>query len=131
MSHDLLEGQVAIVTGGGKGSGRAVALELAARKASVLITGRDERALGEAVGEMANAGGRARHLVGDVREPEAAARAVARAKELWGGIHIVVANAGVAGTPPLSDPAAASPGPPHLGANHPRAHHPLAAAGGP
>src|SRR5258708_7811434 len=108
MSHDLLEGQVAIVTGGGKGIGRAVALELAARKASVLITGRDERALGEAVGEMANAGGRARHLVGDVREPEAAARAVARAKELWGGIHSVGANAGEAGTAPLCGPAAAS-----------------------
>src|SRR5258708_7385318 len=130
MSHDLLEGQVAIVTGGGKGIGRAVALELAARKASVLITGRDERALGEAVGEMANAGGRGRHLVGDVREPEAAARAVARAKELWGGIHIVVANAGVAGTTPMGDPAAASLARSIVETNLPRAHYLFHAAVG-
>ncbi len=100
-----LEGQIAIVTGGGKGIGRAIALELASRKASVLVTGRDERALGETVGEVANAGGRARHVVGDVRDEDAARKAVARALELWGRLDIAVANAGTTGTTPMGDPA--------------------------
>ena len=51
MDADALEGKVAIVTGGGKGIGRAIALELAGRGVRVLVTGRDERALGETVGE--------------------------------------------------------------------------------
>ncbi len=98
MTYDLLAGQVAVVTGGGKGIGRAIALELAARKACVLVTGRDERALGETVGEIANAGGQARHAVGDVRDEADAKRATARAQELWGRLDVVVANAGVTGT---------------------------------
>jgi 3-hydroxybutyrate dehydrogenase len=105
MTYDL-EGQVAIVTGGGKGIGRAVALELASRKASVLVTGRDERALGETVGEIANAGGRARHAVGDVRDEGEATKATARACELWGRLDIVVANAGLTGTTRMGDPTA-------------------------
>ena len=106
MTYDLLAGQVAVVTGGGKGIGRAIALELAARKACVLVTGRDERALGETVGEVANAGGQARHAVGDVRDEADAKRATARAHELWGRLDVVVANAGVTGTTRMGDPAA-------------------------
>jgi NAD(P)-dependent dehydrogenase (short-subunit alcohol dehydrogenase family) len=104
MAHDLLEGQVAIVTGGGKGIGRAIALELASRKASVLVTGRDERSLAETVGEIANAGGRGRHAVGDVRDEAEAKKAVARVRELWGRLDVVVANAGVTGTTRMGDP---------------------------
>jgi ketoreductase len=98
-----LEGRVAIVTGGGKGIGRAIALELAAAGARVLITGRDERALGDTVGEIAHGGGRARHLVGDVRDEQHARAAVALAVETWGTLHTVVANAGMAGTTRIGD----------------------------
>jgi NAD(P)-dependent dehydrogenase (short-subunit alcohol dehydrogenase family) len=94
----LLDGQVAIVTGGGKGIGRAIALELSAAGACVLVTGRDERALGETVGEIAHGGGQARHLVGDVREDSHARAAAARAMETWARLDVVVANAGMAGT---------------------------------
>ncbi|MGO9837570.1 MAG: SDR family NAD(P)-dependent oxidoreductase [Polyangiaceae bacterium] len=94
----FLDGRVAIVTGGGKGIGRAIALELSACGAGVLVTGRDERALGETVGEIAHGGGKARHLVGDVREMSHARAAAAVALETWGGLHVVVANAGLAGT---------------------------------
>src|SRR5579872_3864252 len=102
-SADLLEGQVAIVTGGGKGIGRAIALELSARKARLLVTGRDERALAETVGEIANAGGTARHLVADARKEDDAVRAVTRACELWGRLDVVVANAGITGAVRMGD----------------------------
>src|SRR5258708_9541415 len=105
--RDLLEGQVVVVSGGGKGIGRAVALELAARKARILVTGRDERALAETVGEIANAGGQARHAVGDVRLEGDAPKAIARALEVWGRLDVVVANAGIAGTARMGDPAGA------------------------
>jgi NAD(P)-dependent dehydrogenase (short-subunit alcohol dehydrogenase family) len=97
MGPRFLEGQVAIVTGGGKGIGRAIALELAGRGARVLVSGRDERALGEVVGEIAHAGGEARHVAGDVRDPIHVCGLVARASEVWGGLDIAVANAGKSG----------------------------------
>src|SRR5207244_128683 len=59
------EVQVALVVGGGEGIGRAVALALAARGASVILLGADERRVAEVVGEIAHGGGRARHVVGD------------------------------------------------------------------
>ncbi len=96
-----LDGQVALVTGGGKGIGRAIALELSGRGARVMVTGRGERELGEAVGEIVHAGGQARHLAGDVREPSHARAAVARALETWGRLDLVIANAGITGTAPL------------------------------
>lgn len=92
-----LEGKTAWVTGGGKGIGRAVALELAAQGARVLITGRDERALGETVGEITNGGGKARHLVADVRDEASATACVEKAIQAFGSLDFVVANAGVSG----------------------------------
>ncbi len=96
-----LEGQVALVTGGGTGIGRAIAMELSGRGARVLVTGRAERSLGEAVGEIVHAGGQARHLAGDVREPSHARAAVDRAIETWGRLDLVVANAGITGNVPM------------------------------
>jgi NAD(P)-dependent dehydrogenase (short-subunit alcohol dehydrogenase family) len=93
-----LEGQVAVVSGGGKGIGKAIALHLSALGARVLLTGRDERALGETVGEVAYGGGQARHLVGDVRDQAHVRAAVDRAVQLWRRLDVVVANAGTTGT---------------------------------
>lgn len=94
-----LEGKVALVTGGGKGIGRAISLRLAAAGAQVLVTGRDEKALGETVGEIAYGGGKARHLAGDVRDAAHLESAVKKAMEAFGadGLDIVVANAGQSG----------------------------------
>ncbi len=97
-SGRALEGRVALITGGGKGIGRAIALELGAHGVNVVVTGRDERALGETVGEIASAGGRARHLAGDVRDAGHLRAATARAIETWGRLDGVVANAGLAGS---------------------------------
>jgi ketoreductase len=101
-----LQGQVALVTGGGKGIGRAIALELAARGARVLVTGRDERALGETVGELSHGGAQARHLAGDVRDPVHLEAAVTKATSTWGRLDIAVANAGVTGATAMRDPSA-------------------------
>ena len=89
-----LEGKTALVTGGGKGIGRAIALALSARGVRVVVTGRQERALGETVGEIAHGGGKARHLAGDVRDPAHLAAAVERAIDTFGGLDLVIANAG-------------------------------------
>ena len=92
-----LEGQVALVTGGGKGIGQAIALGLGARGAHVIVTGRSERELGEVVGEIAHGGGQARHVAGDVRDPVHARAVVGRAIDTWGRLDVVVANAGITG----------------------------------
>jgi NAD(P)-dependent dehydrogenase (short-subunit alcohol dehydrogenase family) len=102
----LLEGQTALVTGGGKGIGRSMALALAARGVRVVVTGRDERALGETVGEIAHAGGKGRHIVADVRIPADLDAAVARAIETFGGLDIAIANAGISGRVELGGGAA-------------------------
>jgi NAD(P)-dependent dehydrogenase (short-subunit alcohol dehydrogenase family) len=91
-----LSGQVALITGGGSGVGRAVSLALGARGVRVVVAGRDERPLGETVGEIAYGGGKARHLVADVREPAQVQAAVARAIEVFGGLDLVVSAAGLA-----------------------------------
>ncbi|HXX66035.1 MAG TPA: SDR family NAD(P)-dependent oxidoreductase [Polyangiaceae bacterium] len=93
-----LEGQVAVITGGGKGIGKAIALHLSAHGVRVLLTGRDERALGDTVGEIAHAGGQARHWVGDVRDHAHVRAAVERAVSAWRRLDVVVANAGTTGT---------------------------------
>ncbi len=105
-----LEGQVALVTGGGAGIGRAIALELSGRGARVLVMGRRERPLGETVGEIVHAGGEGRHLAGDVRDPAQVRAAVARARETWGRLDVVVANAGTTGSTRLGGAAARSGG---------------------
>lgn len=98
-----LEGKVAWVTGGGRGIGRAIALELAGRGARVLVSGRDERRLGEAVGEIVYQRGKARHIVADVRDAAQMDRAAALAVEAWGRLDVVVANAGISGRAPLAE----------------------------
>lgn len=86
-----LGGRVALVTDAGRGLGRAIALSLAARGARVLVTGAEERPLGETVGEIAYGGGKARHLAGDVADPAFREAVLARAIELFGGLDVVVA----------------------------------------
>lgn len=93
-----LAGHVAVISGGGKGIGRAIALHLAAQGVRVLLTGRDEHALAETVGEIAFGGGQARHLAGDVRDYAHVRAAVDRALEVWRRLDVAVANAGTTGT---------------------------------
>ena len=95
--------RVAIVTGAGGGLGRAYALELARRGAKVVVNdlggARDGTGASDAahqvVEEIKAAGGNAMANGGSVTEYEQMVEMVARAKEAWGGVHILINNAGI------------------------------------
>ncbi len=90
----VLDGQVAIMTGGGSGIGRSAALMLAAEGAQAVVAGRRKAPLDEVVGEIAKAGGRAVARPCDV-EKAAEARALAEwTIAQYGRVDILVNNAG-------------------------------------
>ena len=93
---------VALITGGSRGLGRAVALELAAAGWDLVVDGRDPAALGEASEELANRSGgrRVEAVAGDVTDPAHRAALVAAWGRL-GGLDALVANAGTLGPSPL------------------------------
>jgi 3-oxoacyl-[acyl-carrier protein] reductase len=89
-------GKVALVTGAGKNIGRRIALDLAARGASVVINGRSDRgAVDAVVGEINGGGGQAIGCLADVSDEASVARMVADAKAAFGGIDVLVSNAGL------------------------------------
>lgn len=98
-----LDGKVAIVTGGGSGIGRAVVKALAAEGAKVLATDIDPDG-GQATVDAVNAdGGEARFLPQDVTDEGRWPEIIDAAVSAWGGLHIMVANAGIGIMTPLLD----------------------------
>jgi 3-oxoacyl-[acyl-carrier protein] reductase len=103
-----LHGKTALVTGGGRGIGRAAAVMLARAGADVAIGFRSRAAEAEAVAaEARSLGRRAIAIGGDLADPVAAERLAARVKEVFGRLDIFVANAGV--WPPEDVPLARLP----------------------
>src|SRR5690348_16100885 len=97
------EGRVAIVTGAGGGLGRAYALELSRRGAKVVVndlggsrdgTGHSDASL-KVVAEIEAAGGAAMADGGSVTDEAQMNAMVTRATEAWGGVHILINNAGI------------------------------------
>ncbi|MCW8926299.1 MAG: SDR family NAD(P)-dependent oxidoreductase, partial [Xanthomonadales bacterium] len=89
-----LAGRVAIVTGAGGGLGKAHAVLLAQRGASVVVNDLDANA--EAVAQEINeAGGRARAFLGSVADEAGVQRMVDETLKAWGRIDILVNNAGI------------------------------------
>ena len=89
-----LEGKVAIVSGSGRGIGREIALKLASEGASVVVNDLDEVPAHETVELIRAAGGQALACVGSVADVGFAERFVGAAVEGFGGLDIIVNNAG-------------------------------------
>lgn len=86
-----LEGAIALVTGGTAGIGRAVALQLAALGAEVVVHGRSAERGAETVQEVRNAGGKARFVAANLSDADEVRRLAAEA----GPVDILINNAGV------------------------------------
>ncbi|MEQ0558796.1 glucose 1-dehydrogenase [Amycolatopsis sp. NEAU-NG30] len=94
-------GKVVLVTGGSSGIGRATARAFAAEGATVVVAGRNEQRLAEAVRDI---GGDASAVTVDVTDSADVARMVATVVDRHGGLHVAFNNAGILGTPaPAAD----------------------------
>ena len=91
------EGKVVIVTGGSMGIGRAVASAFAANGAQLLLVARSPGPLAETREALRRCHRGVEAMTADVGSPEEAERVVARALELFGGLDVLVNNAGVYG----------------------------------
>lgn len=91
-----LKDRVALVTGGGKGVGAAVALRLAVEGATVAIMGRDRESLEAVAREIDGL-----VLVADVTDPAAVDAALLHLRETLGDVSVLVQNAGIADSAPL------------------------------
>jgi gluconate 5-dehydrogenase len=98
-----LTGQIALVTGSSRGLGFAMARGLAAAGATVILNGRDEAALGEAVRQLAAEGFDARGYAFDITDAQRVAASVAAIESEVGAIAILVNNAGIQRRMPFLD----------------------------
>ncbi|UHQ95233.1 SDR family NAD(P)-dependent oxidoreductase [Haloterrigena alkaliphila] len=90
---DLSE-RVAVVTGGGRGIGRAIAVELANAGAAVVPSARSTGEIQAVADEIRNDGGEALAVPADVTDPDAVANVIDKTEDEFGGIDVVVNNAG-------------------------------------
>lgn len=95
-----LEGLVALVTGSGRGLGRAIAMAYAREGASVVLSARSEAEVGQVAMEI---GDRALAVAADVRDQAAAARLIEAAALRFGRLDILVNNAGTTAVVPTED----------------------------
>lgn len=93
LSPDLLTGRHILVTGGGSGLGRAMAIRFAELGARVTVTGRRPEPLKETAQMVSSAGGEAAAIPSNVREKEEVDRLMAEAEERLGPLHGLVNNA--------------------------------------
>lgn len=89
-----LDGQVAVVTGAGRGLGAAIAVAFAEVGADVVISSRTQEELEEVAAQIESTGRRAHLVVADLAQPEKTAELAAAAVEAFGRLDIVVNNVG-------------------------------------
>ena len=90
-----LDNKRALITGGGRGIGRACALALASAGAEIAVVSRTQDELDEVVQKINSGGGNAHALTGDVSAPEEGQRLTEAALELWDKVDILVNGAGI------------------------------------
>lgn len=95
------DNQTAIVTGGGRGIGKAIALGFAAQGANVAVLDIDGASAGATAGEIEKLGRRAFSVAVDVADQPQVQRAIASVAERFGRIDVLVNNAGVGNTAPF------------------------------
>ena len=98
MKTTTLDGKCAIVTGGGTGIGRAIALTLAKDGVKVVVAGRRREPLEQVVSAIEGQGGVGKAAQADVAREEDVERLVATAMEQYGTVDILVNNAGLSGS---------------------------------
>lgn len=98
-----LTGRVAVITGGSRGLGEAMAVSLCAAGASVALVARDAARLAQVRSRLRDAGGEAEYFLGDVTEEAQVSRVAAEVTAHWGAPHIVINNAGTNVRKPLVD----------------------------
>jgi len=91
----MLQNRVTLVTGAGRGIGRAVSLALGEQGARVAVTSRSRDQLEKLVGEITAVGGEAIAIVDDLTDRAAPSRIVDQVIQRWGSVEILVNNAGV------------------------------------
>jgi NAD(P)-dependent dehydrogenase (short-subunit alcohol dehydrogenase family) len=92
---DAFAGKTVLITGASEGIGRALALRLAAQRAQLALNARNEARLAATARECVARGALALALPGDVSRREECAQLVARAVERFGGLDVLVNNAGI------------------------------------
>jgi meso-butanediol dehydrogenase / (S,S)-butanediol dehydrogenase / diacetyl reductase len=90
-----LKGKTAVVTGGGTGMGRAIALALGQEGAKVAVLGRRREVLEQVAEELVRIGTEARALVCDVTDKKAVGQAVSETEAAFGPVNVLVNNAGI------------------------------------
>lgn len=97
VGHNKLFGKVALITGGSRGIGKALATAYAREGARVFICARNQPSIDRAVMEIRNRGGEIHGLAGDVARVEDVKRIVRSAADQYGAIDILVNNASLLG----------------------------------
>jgi len=92
-----LEGKVAIITGGGKGIGKAIALAFAREGAELVLAARTESDLKKVASEIESMGRKSLPIVTDLADPEQVRVMVDRSLERFGKVDVLVNNSGIAG----------------------------------
>jgi NAD(P)-dependent dehydrogenase (short-subunit alcohol dehydrogenase family) len=96
-----MNGKSILITGGGRGLGRALALRLSAEGAKISLVARSEEELGKAVSEIRKQGGIAFGIIADVGEKESVYPIVGQAAALAGPVDVLINNASSLGPVPL------------------------------
>ncbi len=100
----MASAKVALITGGGSGIGKAIALKLAKNGAKVAIASRTLAKVEQAAEELKKLSLTALPIAMDVRNKAAVERGVDAIGSTWGPVHILVNNAGISGLSMISDP---------------------------